>query len=165
MHDEYLGHARAIHGTVRMIQEGLIREFGVARPGMEDGCPELTLAQYNTLMAVREQEETSVKLLAERMNVSPPSASTMVDRLFEMGLIERETNPQDRRAVVLRLSPMGLETTRLIETECLGFIVGLMEELGEEEVRQWRQTYDKIHTILVNRRAPAESAQTKGSTA
>lgn len=161
--EDYLSHARAIHATVRMIQEGLIREFGAARPGMEEGCAELTLAQYNTLMAIREQGESSVKQLAERLNVSPPSVSSMVDRLVEAGHLERMPNPSDRRAVIIRLTQAGLETLQFMESECLGFIVGLMEELGDEEVRRWRATYDKLHSILIKRREACVGASMKGS--
>jgi DNA-binding MarR family transcriptional regulator len=150
--ENYWDHARAIHATVRQIQEGLIREFGCARPGLEEGCPDLTFPQYNAMLAVREQGEVSVKHLAERLNVSPPSASTMVDRLVEMGLLERQPNPADRRAVLIRLSAQGQESIDALENSILGFLVELMEELGPEAASQWRGIYDKIQAIMARRR-------------
>lgn len=157
MSENYWEHARAIHGTVRQIQEGLIREFGCARPGLEDGCPDLTFPQYNAMLAVREQGEVSVKHLAERLNVSPPSASTMVDRLVEMGLLERQPNPVDRRAVVIRLSSDGLATIDALETGILGFLVDLMEELGPDVAQQWRGIYDRIQAIITRRKQAEEA--------
>ena len=155
MIEDHWDHARAIHGTVRMIQEGLIREFGSARSGLDDGCPDLTFPQYNAMLAVRELDQVSVKHLAERLAVSPPSVSTMVDRLVEMGLVERQPNPSDRRGVVIRLSDDGKEKIESLETSILRFLVELMGDLTESDIRQWRGVYDKIKVILENR-APVE---------
>jgi DNA-binding MarR family transcriptional regulator len=90
---------------------------------LEEACPDLTFPQYNALMAVRDAGEVSVKHLAERLQVSPPSASTMVDRLVEMGLLERQPNPNDRRSVLIRLSPIGNESIEAIESVVLGFLM------------------------------------------
>jgi len=150
--ETYWEHARAIHGTVRLIQEGILREFSHARPGLDDECPDLTFPQYNALLAVRDAHEVSVKQLAERLQVSPPSASTMVDRLVEMGLLERQQNPNDRRSVQIRLSAAGAESLNAIEAVVLRFLVDLMNELGAGHVAEWRGVYDKIATILATRR-------------
>lgn len=155
MAEPYWEHARAVHGTVRMIQEGILREFGSSRLGMEDCCPDLTFPQYNALLAVRDAGTLGVKHLAERLNVSPPSASTMVDRLVEMHLLQREQNPADRRSVLIHLSEEGQRTIEAMETGILHFIVELMEELGDGRVREWRGVYDKIGDILTKRRAEA----------
>lgn len=149
----YREHAKAIHATVRLIQEGILREFSGARPGLEEACPDLTFPQYNALMAVRDAGEVSVKHLAERLQVSPPSASTMVDRLVEMGLLDRQPNPNDRRSVLIRLSPVGNESIEAIESVVLGFLVDLMRELEASRVLEWRGVYDKIGAILAGRRA------------
>lgn len=152
MSETYWEHARAIHGTVRLIQEGILREFSNARPGADDKCPELTFPQYNALLAVRDAREVSVKQLAERLQVSPPSASTMVDRLVDMGLLERQQNPSDRRSVQIRLSTEGNVSINAIEAVVLRFLVELMNELGASHVAEWRGVYDKISTILATRR-------------
>jgi DNA-binding MarR family transcriptional regulator len=153
--ESYWDHARAIHGTVRLIQEGILREFSGARPGLDAACPDLTFPQYNALLAVRDAGEVSIKLLAERLQVSPPSASTMVDRLVEMGLLERQQNPHDRRSVRIRLSPIGTESIEGIESVVLRFLVELMNELDANHVANWRGVYDKIATILSTRRERA----------
>ena len=50
-----------------------------------------------------------LKTLAHDLDVSPAAASQAVDRLVTAGLVDRETDPEDRRAVSIRLSRKGVE--------------------------------------------------------
>ncbi len=43
----------------------------------------------------------SVGQLAELLNVSPPAATQLVDKLAEQGLVERRHDPEDRRVVLV----------------------------------------------------------------
>jgi DNA-binding MarR family transcriptional regulator len=45
--------------------------------------------------------------LARRMGTSAPTASRAVDALAESGLVERLTDPLDRRALHIELTPEG----------------------------------------------------------
>lgn len=53
------------------------------------------------------EETIRLKTLAHDLDVSPAAASQAVDRLVNAGLVERETDPEDRRAVSIRLSKAG----------------------------------------------------------
>src|ERR687893_1941526 len=43
----------------------------------------------------------SVGQLAEELEVSPPAATQLVDKLAEHGMVDRHTDPEDRRGVLL----------------------------------------------------------------
>ncbi|CAM3787649.1 MarR family winged helix-turn-helix transcriptional regulator [Smaragdicoccus niigatensis] len=45
--------------------------------------------------------------LSERLHVSPRAATDVLDALQEHGLIEREADPGDRRATIVRLTAEG----------------------------------------------------------
>jgi DNA-binding MarR family transcriptional regulator len=45
--------------------------------------------------------------LAERMGITAPTASRAVDGLVDLGLLVRQTDPDDRRAVRIDLTPPG----------------------------------------------------------
>ena len=51
--------------------------------------------------------EASLSALAEHLGVSRPTASVLVDRLVQWGLVARGTDPAERRRAVLRLTPAG----------------------------------------------------------
>jgi DNA-binding MarR family transcriptional regulator len=45
--------------------------------------------------------------LAARMGTTPPTASRAVDALDELGMVERTSDPTDRRALQIQLTPSG----------------------------------------------------------
>lgn len=70
----------------------------------------LTGVAYSTLIAVRHLEDiadVSVKLLAEHLHVSAPFATTMVGKLIKLGLLAKESDPEDRRKAQLHVTAKG----------------------------------------------------------
>jgi DNA-binding MarR family transcriptional regulator len=63
--------------------------------------------QHQLLLAVRGQEQPSIRILAERLQIQHHSAVELVDRLVEHGLVSRSRAPSDRRQVIVRLTPRG----------------------------------------------------------
>lgn len=71
----------------------------------------LTLAQVDALEAVAEGP-TRMSDLAARLLVDPSSATRATAPLVDLGLLERETDPSNRRHVVLRITPKGRRVAR-----------------------------------------------------
>jgi DNA-binding MarR family transcriptional regulator len=69
----------------------------------------ITPRQHQALLAIRAGPEGALFVgeLAERLFLKPHSASELVQRMVEQGLVRRETGAEDRRQVVLRLSERG----------------------------------------------------------
>jgi DNA-binding MarR family transcriptional regulator len=76
--------------------------------------------QYQFMLAIKglpEGTKPTIGELARRMLVQHHSAVGMVDRLEENGLVERVGDPDDRRVMLLRLTPIGEQMLRrLYET-------------------------------------------------
>ncbi|MBS1696595.1 MAG: MarR family transcriptional regulator [Actinobacteria bacterium] len=51
--------------------------------------------------------------LAQRLRISGPAVTYLVDRMIQAGHIQRETHHSDRRKVVLRYSENGLRVAQL----------------------------------------------------
>jgi MarR family transcriptional regulator, transcriptional regulator for hemolysin len=66
-----------------------------------------TRAQWIVLFRLREQEGLSQVDLADVLELQPISPVRLLDRLVEHGLLERRTDPRDRRANRLFLTPAG----------------------------------------------------------
>ena len=67
------------------------------------------LAQIKTLLYLHHRERATVGEIATGLGVAMPTASELVDRLVEDGLAERATNPNDRRQVLVWLTPEARE--------------------------------------------------------
>lgn len=58
----------------------------------------------------RTGEMIRLNQLAERLHIAPRSVTTVVDALEAAGLVARVQDPQDRRAILLRLTEAGRQT-------------------------------------------------------
>ena len=90
----------------------------------------------------------SITELSHLLGVSPPSASNMVERLVEKGLLVREPSPDDRRKVVISVAPPVVAEIRHVEESVLGLFVGLVERLGPETARKWCEVLAAIKTVI-----------------
>lgn len=100
--------------TKRQLTERLIalleRMFAQMRPGPTEWWPdlELTLPQFRTLRLLG-QGPQRMSDIAAFLGVSMSSATSMIDRLVNKGVVERAHDPADRRVVTCRLTPLGSE--------------------------------------------------------
>jgi len=67
----------------------------------------LTLPQLRTLVVLENQGPIKLAVLASALAVNPSTAMRMVDKLETIGLVNRQTNPDNRREVILRLTADG----------------------------------------------------------
>jgi DNA-binding MarR family transcriptional regulator len=68
---------------------------------------ELTMPQFKLLLLVASGKGFRVGDLANKLGVTPPTVTTILDRLVEQGLVRREDDPTDRRLVIARLTSQG----------------------------------------------------------
>lgn len=134
---------RRIHDRVQQIITAACME-----EGDDSRFGELSAPQMNMILMIRVREAVSVTQLASLLNVSPPSASTMVDRLVERGLLTRTPSSKDRRKVVIRVSPEAIAQISRVEEKVLSAFVELVEALGPETTRMWCEVLDRIKDVL-----------------
>ncbi|MGH6987701.1 MAG: MarR family winged helix-turn-helix transcriptional regulator [Caulobacteraceae bacterium] len=62
--------------------------------------------QHQALLAIAGSEERlSVGALADRLLVAPHSSAELVTRMIDAGLVEKSTAPDDRRRMLVALTP------------------------------------------------------------
>jgi DNA-binding MarR family transcriptional regulator len=99
---------------VRGILDGLralARELRVEPQGRSQGA-RIGPAQLRVLRLLADQPAASVSDLAQRAQADVSSASVVVSRLVESGLVRRATDADDRRRVPLGLTARGRATVR-----------------------------------------------------
>lgn len=70
---------------------------------------ELTFAQARALIILAAKKALTISQLAKLMDVGNPTASILVQKLVERGLVTRTEDEVDRRQTVVRLSEQGIE--------------------------------------------------------
>ncbi len=75
---------------------------------------DLTMGQLKTLMTLSSRQPATVSEIADRLEVGKPAASTVVDRLVQLGYAQRSEDPEDRRRTLVTTTPAGSDlVTRL----------------------------------------------------
>lgn len=89
----------------------------------------LTFARYELLMLLvfSSTGTLPMRLIGDRLQVHPTSVTNVVDRLEGDGLVNRVPHPDDRRAVLVELTPAG-RAAALAATERLN--AGVFAQLG-----------------------------------
>jgi DNA-binding MarR family transcriptional regulator len=75
----------------------------------------ISMAQLHVLHLVESHGEMAMSRLADMLDVSLSNATGLIDRVEERGFVERIRVPADRRIVMVRLTPMGVQMLDEIE--------------------------------------------------
>jgi DNA-binding MarR family transcriptional regulator len=95
---------------------------------------DLSFTQLKALSALEGQdEERSLKGLADGLGVSLPTMSRAIDGLYERGFVEREEDPADRRMKRVRLTAAGRAVPRSLNEARLSALGELLGSLQDEE--------------------------------
>jgi DNA-binding MarR family transcriptional regulator len=115
---------------------------------------ELSFTQIKALCAMDvDNENRSVKALAESMHVSLPAMSRAVDGLYERGFVDRKEDPVDRRMKRIRLTEAGRTITSSLNEARLTAMQEFLLALSDEEAHALTQA---LSLILESRAEIAE---------
>jgi DNA-binding MarR family transcriptional regulator len=105
----------------------------VAGTALAEG--DMTLAQYRVLVFLDAGARPATQV-AQLLDVTPPTVTSLVDALESRGLVARSADPDDRRRVVCSLTPAGrraLQRGDVLVGERLG---RLLDRLAPDEAEQ-----------------------------
>jgi DNA-binding MarR family transcriptional regulator len=139
------------------ILSSLLREF-LESSFLEEFCPhKLTRSQFCFLKLIAGNSELQVCELARCLGVSAASSSKNLDRLEELGLVVRETSPEDRRATLLSASPEGRHLVREFERLKASRLAPVIEELGPERTDELCDLLQEVCLNLLERHMVPEA--------
>lgn len=113
----------------------------------------VTSRQATLLWLVREHPGLTLRELAQLERISPPSLSGHVDRLESAGLLERVRSDEDRRRVVLRLTPAGTQLTRRVRQRRTTWLVARLGELDADQLEAVDRAIEPLSLLLGEQRA------------
>jgi long-chain acyl-CoA synthetase len=92
----------------------------------------MSLPQYRLLGWLEAGAEASAKL-AERMAITPPSITALVDGLVKRGYVDRQTDPTDRRRLPLHLTADGLAALHAADDAVAARLEDVLSHNAERE--------------------------------
>jgi DNA-binding MarR family transcriptional regulator len=92
----------------------------------------VTMPQLRVLILAN-REQQSMSSIAEDLGVHASNATRTCERLVQAGLLDRATDPEDRRRVVLSLTPQGERLLAQVMERRRERVVAIMEQMTAED--------------------------------
>lgn len=108
----------------------------------------ITMAQAKVLFLVEGTGELHMSELVARLGVSPSTASGLVDRLVEQGLVSRRDDPADRRQVLMGATPAGSALVDRFRQLGVGELRALLAGLSEAELETVRRAFEVLERAV-----------------
>ncbi len=98
---------------------------------------DISQSQLLTVVAVHDMGECRLSDLSQKMGISNPTASGLVDRLVQNGYMKREADPDDRRAVVLSVTDKGTKLTQKLRESTQQKWNNILTEIPQADQRDF----------------------------
>jgi len=113
-------------------------------------CKELapgnvSFVQFFLLAFLDQKEVLTMSAIAKKMRHTTAAASGLVARLENLGYVVRSVARDDRRKVMVCITPKGSALVRRIREEMVGNLMKVLEHLTADEQKAWLQIYSKIY--------------------
>jgi DNA-binding MarR family transcriptional regulator len=119
----------------------------------------LPWAQARLLSTIEDRGEARISDLAALDHCSQPTMTTQVRRLEDAGLVTRTVDPDDARAVLIRITAAGIRTLGEARAKRAAVIDPLLAHLDTEQRRVLADAIDIMRAVLEHARAePGEGS-------
>lgn len=113
---------------------GQVHDRALAIAGPMPMPAELTMQQFRVLGFVVKDPGMTGHELGEKLGVSAPTASGLVDRLVEKGLLERVDDTADRRIRRLHITEEGMALTRQLDSLLQRAMIEVIKNMTVEDL-------------------------------
>lgn len=134
------------------------RRLHTAIDEMDEKTARLLEVSRNDLRCLNLLEHGPVtpKSLAQSLNLTSGSITSLLDRLEAKGFIHRLSHPEDRRALLVELKPAAFRKLGSIYRKCGEAVVALSEEYGASKstevamhLGQFSKVFETVASSLV----------------
>jgi len=119
----------SVGDCAREVLDSVPMVFRVIRAELrKHGAKELSVPQYRTLAFVYRNEGASLSDVCDHIGLTLSTMSTLIDGLVARGLVNRRTDPEDRRCMILTLTEPGRVRLQSARAATMAYL--------EERIRQ-----------------------------
>jgi DNA-binding MarR family transcriptional regulator len=132
-------------GEVDRLRLVLLR---LARRIRTNSSGHITPSQLAVLATIVRNERLTVGQIAEYEHVKPPSASKIVGALEHKGLVERRTDPSDRRCAHIAATPDGIAHLDGVRAAGRTWLASQLEMLDDDQLATLETALPALEQLL-----------------
>lgn len=111
---------------------------------------ELSPHQIYFLKFLERRKTCTPSDIALEFGITLGAVTGFVDRLYKFGLISRNRSEEDRRVVLIELTPKGHEELRMFDAQKEEKFARLFEKTGEVQLKEINKSLDSLKNVLVD---------------
>jgi MarR family transcriptional regulator for hemolysin len=104
----------------------------------------LSLSQIVVLSSIPAMG-TTMSSLSFRIGVDNSTLTRLINVLENKGLVQKTSNPKDKRSTIVRLTKLGEENVKMIEFNIKGFSKDVVRTFSSLEKGTLIDTFNKLH--------------------
>lgn len=115
----------------------------------------MTIAELSLMLCMERYKlegnsDITVAEAASRLNVSVPAISRLLKNLQARGLIDRRTDPTDRRSVRIAATQQGRELFSRNKRNCIEIFDRVLKHFTDEELKKYAELQSKFADNMVS---------------
>ncbi|HLZ55905.1 MAG TPA: MarR family transcriptional regulator [Ktedonosporobacter sp.] len=110
----------------------------------------MSMAQVKVLMLLTFKGDAAISKLADAMSITHPTASQLVDRLVQAGLVERVEQATDRRFTLARLTEAGQQLSQRLWQGRMGHLRQCLAQLDEQDLAALQQGLRALNLVTAS---------------
>lgn len=130
---------KTFHAQRNKIRLNMVDEFGLS-PG-----------QPKVLRYISMHTDCKLKDIAEECDVEPATVSKLLNGLEDLKMLTREIDPQNKRALKLRITQRGIEALEKWNSHCHEVEEMSLMGFSDEERQQFENYLSRMYTNLTGR--------------
>jgi DNA-binding MarR family transcriptional regulator len=111
---------------------------------------DLTMAQFKVFLTLNFEGEVPISKLAQTLGISHPTASHLVERLVQAGLVERVEHATDRRYTLARLTSHGTMVVQRLRQGRENRLQHWLSQLDEQDLAALRQGLEALNRVVAS---------------
>jgi DNA-binding MarR family transcriptional regulator len=125
----------------------------MARRLRQESGTDLGPSQVAALATIERHGPLAPSGLAERERIKRPTATRILGRLADAGLVERVPDPADGRSAIVSVTSDGRMLLRRLRQRKTAYLAQRMRELSDEDVRTLARAAEVLEALLEGERA------------
>jgi DNA-binding MarR family transcriptional regulator len=110
----------------------------------------ITGAQGYTLLAIPEHDSIAMNDLSARMKLASSTMTRMVDQLVQRGLVDRQSDADDRRVVRVRLTEGGTQAQAQLHGTLQYFFSQVLQAVPEGERETMLHSLETLNQAIMH---------------
>ncbi len=109
---------------------------------------EFTIAQYRVLSLLEHYDKMTVNDLKNRLNIAQSSASGLVERLDQLGLVKKRTDVQDKRVTEFTLTAKAKRILGKKADSMEEVYMKILDPLSDKDQKLFLESFENLKNLI-----------------